>query len=190
MAIQLTTINGTDSIAATRITINDNFSTLTDTLNSVLQMVNISTGYFDNATFGSNPKINTGSITALGEISSTIGDIVAYQGNVRTGFNGFLELGANSGCVIKRSLKQLGGGNTTYFIDFAGAIGGTAAGNLSAAILPRQTTAVIKMIQNPELGALVYDISQNVIAYCVATSITPGSTGTWNKISATGATSL
>jgi hypothetical protein len=190
MAIQLTTINGTDSIAATRITINDNFSTLTDALNSVLQMVNISTGYFDNATFGSNPKINTGSITALGEISSSIGDIVAYQGNLRTGFNGFLELGAGSGCIIKRSLKQLGGGATTYFADFTGASGGTATGNLSAVIIPRQTTAVIRTIQNPELGSLVYDTTQNVLAYCVANSITPGSTGTWYKISATGATSL
>lgn len=190
MAIQLTTINGTDSIAATRITINDNFSTLSDSLNSVLQMVNISTGYFDNASFGSNPKINTGSITAVGEISSSTGDIVAYQGNIKIGSNAFLEFGPNSGCKIKRSLKSLGGGNTTYFIDFSGATGGTATGNLSAAVLPRQTTAVIKTIQNPELGALVYDVSQNVIAYCVATSIVPGVTGTWYKISATGATSL
>lgn len=190
MAIQLTTINGTDSIAATRITINDNFATLSDSLNSVLQMVNISTGLFDNATFGSNPRINTGSITAVGEISSTIGDIVAYGGNIKVGTNAFLEFGPNSGCKIKRSLKQLGGGNTTYFIDFTGATGGTATGNLSAAIIPRQTTSVIKTIQNPELGSLVYDTSQNVLAYCVATSVTPGATGTWNKISATGATSL
>jgi hypothetical protein len=190
MAIQLTTINGTDSIAATRITINDNFATLSDALNSVLQMVNISTGLFDNASFGSNPKINTGSITSLGEISSTIGDVIAYQGSVRTGFNGVFELGANSGCVIKRSLKQLGGGATTYFVDFTGATGGTATGNLSAAIIPRQTTSVIKSIQNPELGSLVYDTTQNVIAYCIGTTTTAGATGTWRKISATGATSL
>jgi hypothetical protein len=190
MAIQLTTINGTDSIAATRITINDNFSTLSDALNSVLQMVNISTGYFDNATFGSNPKINTGSITTLGEISSTTGDIVAYQGNLKVGSNGFLEFGPNSGCRIKRSLKKLVGVATTYFIDFAGATGGTATGNLSAAILPRQTTAIIRTIQNPELGSLVYDTTQNVLAYCVGTTTGAGATGTWYKISATGATTL
>jgi len=190
MAIQLTTINGTDSIAATRITINDNFATLSDSLNSVLQMVNISTGAFDNTTFGSNPQIKTGSIIAGNGITVTSGDIVLYGGNVKVGTNAYLEFGPSSGCTIKRSLKQLGGGATTYFMDFSSAIGPTAGGNITGIILPRQTTTFIKTIQNPELGSLAYDTTQNCLAYCVGTTTTPGATGTWKKISATGATAL
>lgn len=189
MAIQLTTINGTDSIAATRITINDNFATLSDALNSVLQIVNISTGYIDNASFGSNPKVNTGSIVSLGEISSSIGDIVAYQGNLKLGSNAFLEFGPNSGCKVSRSLHNQGGG-TIYAIDFTASTGGTSQGGIGAIGLPRQTTANIKAIQNPLVGSLIYDISQNVLAYCTGSTTAVGATGTWYKISATGATSL
>ena len=48
----------------------------------------------------------------------------------------------------------------------------------------------IKDITNPHLGALVYDVSQNVLVYCVGTTSAAGATGTWYKISATGATAL
>ena len=48
MAITLTTINGTDSVASSRITINDNYSTIGNALNSVLSIVDIATGKIDN----------------------------------------------------------------------------------------------------------------------------------------------
>lgn len=189
MAIQLTTINGTDSIAATRITINDNFATLSDALNSVLEMVNISTGYFDNSTFGSNPQIKTGSVVATTGISATTGDIIAFQGNLRLGLNSFLEFGNNSGIKITRTAKTQGSGNISV-LNFSSSIGATALGLVGALVLPRQTTALIRAIQNPDLGSIVYDISQNTIAYCVGTTNASGATGTWYKISATGATTL
>ena len=189
MAIQLTTINGTDSIAATRITINDNFSTLSDAVNSVLQMVNISTGYFDNSTFGSNPQIKTGSVISTGGITSQTGDIISIVGNLKLGTNGFIEFGSNSGIKIKRSSKTVSSG-TISVIDYASAVGATNAGLIGSIVLPRQTTANIKSMQNPDIGSIVYDISQNTIAYCVGTTNAAGATGTWYKISATGATSL
>ena len=43
MAISLTTLNGTDSIAASRITINDNFATISAAMNSLLQIIDIAT---------------------------------------------------------------------------------------------------------------------------------------------------
>lgn len=192
MAIQLTTINGTDSIAATRITINDNFATLSDAVNSVLQIVNISTGFLDNVSAGwSNPKINTGTITAVGEINSQTGDIIAYQGNLKLGVNAFIEFGNGSGIKVNRATKATGGiSGSVSVLNFAAATGITGPGLVGALVLPRQTTAIIKAIQNPDLGSVVYDTSQNALAYCVATSITAGATGTWYKISATGATSL
>jgi hypothetical protein len=190
MAIQLTTINGTDSIAATRITINDNFSTLSDALNSVLQMVNISTGYFDNSTFGSNPQIKTGSVVSTNTITSTNGDIIASQGNLKLGINAYIEFGTGSGTSIQRFAKPLGGGSNIAILSIASALTGTTSGICGGVVLPRQTTAIIRSIQNPDLGTLVYDISQNVIAYCVGTTNAAGATGTWYKISATGATTL
>ena len=48
MAITLTTINGTDSVASSRITINDNYSTIGNALNSVLSIIDIATGKIDN----------------------------------------------------------------------------------------------------------------------------------------------
>lgn len=193
MAIQLTTINGTDSIAATRITINDNFATLSDAVNSVLQIVNISTGFLDNVSAGwSNPKINTGSLTSVGEINSQTGDIIAYQGNLRLGVNAFIEFGNGSNIKVSRYTKYTGpgGSSTISVLNFASNAGLTGPGLVGALVLPRQTTTDIKAIINPDLGSIVYDTAQNAVAYCVGTSSGIGATGTWYKISATGATAL
>lgn len=187
MAITLTTLNGTDSIAATRITINDNFATISAAMNSLLSIIDIATGLIDNTGYGSNSNINTENLVVTGSsgITVTSGNINISLGNLVLG--GVIEFGSGSNIKIKKVSKNSG---TYQVLDMAGAtmIGGTAPGYVSYVALPRMTTANIKAIVNPDLGAIVYDTAQNVLAYCVATST--GATGTWYKISATGATSL
>jgi hypothetical protein len=193
MAITLTTLNGTDSIAATRITINDNFSTISAAMNSLLSIIDIATGLIDNSGYGSNSNINTGNLTVTGSsgITVTSGNITITLGNLVLG--GAIEFGSGTNVKIKKVSKPTGVSSSIYVLDVAGAsaaTGGTAPGSIGYVALPRATTSNIKDIQNPELGAIVYDVAQNVLAYCVGTSSGIGATGTWNKISATGATSL
>jgi len=66
MAVTTTTIAGTDSLSGSRITINDNFKTLEDALNSVLNVFDIVTGTFNNASYGSNNDILTNGIVING----------------------------------------------------------------------------------------------------------------------------
>ena len=64
MAITTKDILGTDSISASRITINDNVNTLKSATNNVLDIIDTSTGAIDNSTFGSLKTIKSGIITA------------------------------------------------------------------------------------------------------------------------------
>ena len=66
MAITTTDIKGTDSISASRITINDNVATMTAALNNVLSIVDIGTGRIDNTTYASLNDVKTKSITVTG----------------------------------------------------------------------------------------------------------------------------
>jgi hypothetical protein len=182
MAISLTTLNGTDSIAASRITINDNFSTLSSAVNLLTSIINISTGLIDNTSFSAN--INTSTLNAT-SISVSSGNISTSSGNLILG--GYVEFGNASGIQIKKLSKNSG---TFTALDLSGATGSTYTGTISYVGLPKATTVNIKSIQNPELGAFVYDITQNVLAYCKGTTSTAGGTGTWYKISTTGATAL
>lgn len=189
MAITLTTLNGTDSIAATRITINDNFATISAAMNSLLSIIDIATGLIDNTGYGSNSNINTENLVVTGTsgITVTSGNINITLGNLVLG--GAIEFGSGSNIKIKKVSKNSG---TYQVLDMAGSTttGGTATGSIGYVALPRMTTTNIKSIANPDLGAIVYDTAQNVLAYCVGTSGASGATGTWYKISATGATSL
>jgi hypothetical protein len=192
MAINLTTINGTDSIAATRITINDNFATLSSAVNSFLSIIDIATGFIDNSGFGSNNNIKTGNLNVTGNtgIEVTTGSINIQIGNlILNNINSRIEFGSGSGVSIKRVQRGRTSGNI-FILDISGATGPTAPGAIGYQVVPRQTTATIKDIRDPELGALVYDTALNVLAYCVGTATVSGGTGTWVKISSTGATSL
>ena len=66
MAVTTTTIAGTDSLSGSRITINDNFKTLEDALNSVLSAFDIVSGRFDNSLYGSANDILTNGIVING----------------------------------------------------------------------------------------------------------------------------
>lgn len=191
MAISLTILNGTDSIAASRITINDNFSTISDSLNEILSIIDIATGRIDNWNFGSNPLIETGSIivrgtTAAGGINILSGGLITQNGNVVIGGttgNGYLELGFNSGVKIEKFTKPLTTGNIPA-IDFSGSGGVTgitgSTGVIGYLTIPRQPTTIITTIQSPQLGALVFDTTDMKLKVCTGTSA--GSTGTWTIV--------
>lgn len=184
MAISLTTLNGTDSIAASRITINDNFATVSAALNSLLQIIDIATGFFDNSTFGSNNNIQTGNITITGNtgVTVTTGNINISNGNLTLA--GRIEFGAGTNVILKKTSKPLTTGSIFIF-DSSGSTGITGPSPVGYFVIPRQTTAVIQDIQNPELGALVYDTAQNFLAICIGTTTTIGGTGQWVKATVT-----
>ena len=66
MAVTTTALAGTDSLSGSRITINDNFKTLEDALNSVLSAFDIVSGRFDNSLYGSANDILTNGIVING----------------------------------------------------------------------------------------------------------------------------
>lgn len=87
MAITTTTIAGTDSLSGSRITINDNFTTLKDAINSVLDAFDIVSGRFDNTSFVSNDIITNG-ITINGSgLSDALlinnADVNLVSGNIK-----------------------------------------------------------------------------------------------------------
>lgn len=194
MAITLTTLNGTDSIAASRITINDNFSTIGDALNEVLSIIDIATGKIDNWNFGgSNPTIESGDVivhgtVGTGGINVLSGNVITQNGNIIVGGTsgtGYVELGFNSGVKIQKVTKNLTVGNIPT-IDFAGAAGSTGTTGSTGAIgyvtIPRQPLATIQSIQNPQLGALVFDSTNMKVLVCTGTTSATGGTGTWTVV--------
>jgi hypothetical protein len=194
MAITLTTLNGTDSIAASRITINDNFATIGDALNEVLSIIDIATGKIDNYNFGgSNPSIETGDViihgtVGTGGINVLSGNIIAQNGNVVVGGSsgsGYLELGLNSGVKIQKFTKNLTTG-TLAALDIsgsAGAIGTTGAtGTVGYLTLPRQPLSTIQSIKNPQLGAIVFNTTNMSVLVCTGTTSATGGTGTWTAL--------
>ena len=193
MAISLTTLNGTDSVSSSRITINDNFNTVLDAMNDLLAIIDIATGKINNYGYGSNNDMETEDLIVRGStgggISVITGNINVNNGNVIT--SGYFEIGAGTGARIEKITRSSSTTISTYStwnLSGTGGIGGT--GPMSYVTIPRISTSEILDIANPHLGALVYDVSQNVLAYCVGTTSTVGSTGTWYKISTTGATAL
>ena len=180
MAISLTTINGTDSIAASRITINDNFSTVKSAVDDIQSVIN-STGAINNSS-KSTPTIQTGSITVTGATGVTIstGSLSVTAGNITLG--GTLSFGTN-GATIKKTNKTIDAVSTPI-LDVAGATGATFTGTVGYFVIPRQTTATIKSTVNPELGALVYNTTINTLVYCAGTTSATGGTGQWYRIAA------
>jgi hypothetical protein len=175
MAITITTLNGTDSIASSRITINDNFSTISSALNSVLSIIDIATGYIDNSGYGSNSNIKTENITVTGSGGLTVssGNVSVTTGNVVLG--GYVEFGSGTGIKIKKTNKSLTTG-TINILDVAGATGASNSGSIGYLVVPRLITSVIQDIRGPEYGAMVYDLSTNKLKVCVGAC---GATGEW-----------
>ena len=171
MAITTTTINGTDSLAASRVTINDNFESIKSALNDILSIIDISTGKIDNSTFGSDNDTETEDLKVKGAIGIqvTAGNISIDNGNITA--KNFIEFGNSSGVKVEKLTRNLTSGNVnTLIFSGVGATGGT--GNVAYIALPRLNTAVINDIQAPYLGALVYDLDLNKLKVCTASGVT------------------
>ena len=127
MAISLTTLNGTDSIAASRITLNDNFATIGSALNSLLSMIDIATGLIDNSSYGSNNNIVTGSLTANSGITINSGALTISNGDIT--LSGKITFGSGTQVAIKRTSHNLTTGSI-YVLDAAGATGDERDGSV------------------------------------------------------------
>ena len=89
MAITTTTLNGTDSVSSSRITINDNFETLKSALNDVLSIIDIATGKINNYGYGSNNDMETEDLIVRGSVGGGVsvisGDGNSYNSSVLNG---------------------------------------------------------------------------------------------------------
>ena len=183
MSISITSLNGTDALSSSRITINDNFSTITDALNSVLAIIDISTGKINNSAYGSDNDIETEDLIVRGSTGGGItvitGSVNVNNGNVISG--GYVELGSGSNVrfeKIARNFASVSG--TIPVINFSGTAGTGGTGPVGGMILPRLELATVKDIQFPQIGAVV-----NVVtgASCYPVICTQsGVTGTWKPL--------
>ena len=165
MAINLTVISGTDSLASNRITINDNFRTLSNSFNKILNVIDSSTGKIDNS--GSMlPSITSGNLTLQGPIGIKVylGDLNLYTGSIKIGDAGFIEFGSGSGVNIRKSIKTaISESYNLPVFDYSGAIGSTAEGNVGYVTLPKKNRDLIlddsgtSVLNDPEYGSIFYD---------------------------------
>lgn len=189
MAITTTTINGTDSVSSSRITINDNFSTIVDALNDVLSIIDIATGKINNYNYGTDNNIETNNITVRGTsgITVTTGPISVQSGNIVIGGvgNGFLQLGSGTNSVYFQKVSKSGyaapGTNyPTVNLSGSGATGGT--GPVGYIALPRMTLAMVKDINWPAIGSVVNVVNAGLTGCYPVICTKSGVTGTWQPL--------
>ena len=137
MAITITTLQGTNSLSADRITLNDNFKINTDAINNILSVVDTNTGLIDNTGVSTNNVIKTEGLTTSGLNNNGIevqtGNINITAGSFKATTNGsFLELGADGSKIIDTSFTV--SAVTKHFIGTTG---------FSGIEVPRMTTADI-----------------------------------------------
>lgn len=160
MAITITTLQGSSAISADRITINDNFSTVVDSINNLLGILDTVTGKFDNTGVGANSVIVTEGLTVtIDGINVTQGNIGLDTGNIiLNGTNSYIQLGAKNSKLAEKTLAKVSSGTFSAF-DFS--VG------FNLAKLPKLTTAQIVDINISNLtgGEFVYDSTINKIKY-------------------------
>lgn len=197
MAISTTIINGTDSVAASRITLNDNFNTVVDALNSVLSIIDIATGKINNYAYGSNNDIETEDLTVRGGsfgINVISGNVAVGSGNIiigGTSGNGILQIGAGSNSIkLEKITKNSQSVPSTNFptINLSGSAATGGTGTPFYVSIPRMDLVSIKDISQPAIGSLVAIVNAGgtgigALALCTAS----GPTGTWiNVVTGTG----
>ena len=184
MAITTTTLNGTDSVSSSRITINDNFETLKSALNDVLSIIDIATGKINNYGYGSNNDMETEDLIVRGSVGGGVsvisGDVTVSTGAIVISAQ-YLQVGSGTNSVkVERVSRTYAGTGSIPTINFSGngATGGT--GPVGYMTIPRMTTADINSIVNPQIGSLVYDVSLNVFKGCTGSS--SGAGGSFWKV--------
>jgi len=133
MAITITTLQGTNSLSADRITINDNFKINTDAINNILGVVDTTIGLIDNTGLGgSNQTIKTeGIVLTTSGVDVQGGNVSISSGSFKATTNGsFLQLGADNSKIIDTPFTVAS--VTKHFIGTTG---------FSGIEVPRMTTA-------------------------------------------------
>ncbi len=162
MAVTTTTIAGTDSLSGSRITINDNFRTLEDALNSVLSAFDIVSGRFDNSLYSSANDILTNGIVVNGTglvdgITVNNGHINLLVGDVKVANTFGFHIGSLLTLDRYNLIETVGPGQYPTW-DFR-APGGTS-NTVGGFVLPHLTaagyTAVDTVGATPENGTLVF----------------------------------
>jgi hypothetical protein len=85
MSISVTEILGTDSLAGSRLVINDNFNVLADAVNDILVYLNTSAGTFTNLTSITTNGLTVGLSSPKLQVTSSVFNIIAnpsVQGNI------------------------------------------------------------------------------------------------------------
>ena len=143
MAITITTLQGTSSLSADRITLNDNFKINTDAINNILGVVDTSTGLIDNTGVSTNNVIKTEGLTTSGSNNNGIevqtGNVNITLGSFKATTNGsYLQLGADGSKIIDTVIAV--SGTNKHFI------GGTGFDGIQ---ISEMTTAEITAITTP-----------------------------------------
>jgi len=159
MAVTTTTIAGTDSLSGSRITINDNFKTLEDALNSVLSAFDIVSGRFDNSLYGSANDILTNGMVINGTgltnaLNINSGNINLVSGNITLPLANWITIGNNLK-LNNQNIPLIGSGNyPTWDFRDPGAtsdiVGGMILPNLTGAGFTAMNPATIP------IGTLVF----------------------------------
>ena len=107
--IEVIELKGTNSIASDRITINDNFSIVTNATNSLLGIIDITTGKIDISQIGSDNTIVTAGITVTGSsgLDLTAGNISLDAGSIS--LNGDLtsiSMGTQGASIVHKFLTN------------------------------------------------------------------------------------
>ena len=142
MAVTTTAIAGTDSLSGSRITINDNFKTLEDALNSILSAFDIVSGRFDNSAYGSaNDMITNGlTINGLGLTDALLinnADLNLVNGNIKLDANASITFGS----LLQLNEFQLGNTSGGYFPTWDLRSPGGLINEVGGVVLPRVDTA-------------------------------------------------
>ena len=189
MPITTTTINGTDSVSASRITINDNFNTIIDALNDVLSIIDIATGKINNYGYGSNNDTETNNLVVRGSsgISVTTGPINVQSGNVIIGGvgNGLLQVGSGTNAIYFEKVTKQGYVSvaTNYpTVNLSGIADAEGAGPIGCVTLPRMTLEMIKDIKYPAIGSVVNVINAGGTGCYPVVCTESGNTGTWQPL--------
>ena len=161
MAVTTTAIAGTDSLSGSRITINDNFKTLEDALNSVLSAFDIVSGRFDNSSYSSANDIITNGIVINGNgltnaLTIVNNDINVQNGNINLAATNHLLIGAQLELAQFNLPETVGPGSyPTWDLRDPGATTDTVGG----VVLPRLTGAGFTAIgptTSIPIGTLVF----------------------------------
>lgn len=177
MAISTTTLNGTDSISASRISINDNFNTIKSALNDLLTIIDIATGKINNYGYGSNNDMETEDLIVRGSVGGGLsvisGDIVVNSGAIIVNSQ-YLQVGSGSNSIKMERVSRTLGSGTIPTVNFSGsgATGGT--GPVGYMTVPRMIAADIVNIINPAEGSIVFDVTNHVFKGCTGSSSVAG----------------